>query len=63
MWITINLNNKNIIIVGQSYKNPNSSQENLDALKNLISNIAQPSKEHDHVLILGGFNYNKIDWN
>ena len=33
MWVTVNLNNKDKIIIGWIYKNPKSSQENLDALK------------------------------
>ena len=61
MWV--NLNNKDKIIIWCIYKSRNSSQENLDALKDLIRNIAQPNKEHSHVLIMGDFNYNKIDWN
>ena len=63
VWVTVKLNNKDKIIIGCIYKSPNSSQENLDALKDLICNIAQPIKEHSHVLIMGDFNYNKIDWN
>ena len=63
MWVTFNLNNKDKIIIGCIYKSPNSSQENLDALKDLIPNIAQPNKKHSHVLIMGDFKYNKIDWN
>ena len=63
MWVTVKLNNKDKIIIGCIYKSPNSSQENLDALKDLIRNIAQPNKEHSHLLIMGDFIYNKIDWN
>ena len=63
MWVTVNLNNKDKIIIRCIYQSPNSSQENLDALKDLIHNIAQPNKEHSHVRIMGDFNYNNIDWN
>ena len=53
-------------IIGITEINPKNCRYypgKLDALKDLIRNIAQPNKEHSHVLIMGDFNYNKIDWN
>ena len=44
MWVTVNLNKQDKIIIGCIYKSPNTSQENLDALKDLIRNIAQPKR-------------------
>ena len=49
IWISIKLNVKDKVIVGCVYKSPSSKQENLD-------------KEYSHILIMGDFNYPKINW-
>ena len=62
IWISIKLNAKDKVIVGCAYKSPSSKQENLDELKSLMRNVSQMDKEYSHILIMGDFNYPKINW-
>jgi hypothetical protein len=62
IWISIKLNAKDKVIVGCACKSPSSKQENLDELKSLMRNVSQMDKEYSHILIMGDFNYPKINW-
>jgi exonuclease III len=62
IWISIKLNAKDKVIVGCAYKSPSSKQENLDELKSLMRNVSYMDKEYSHILIMGDFNYPKINW-
>ena len=62
IWISIKLNAKDKVIVGCVYKIPSSKQEHLDELESLMRNVSQMDKEYLRILIMGDFNYPKINW-
>ena len=62
IWISIKLNAKDKVIVGCAYKSPGSKQANLDELKSLMRNVFHMDKGYSHILIMGNFNYPKINW-
>ena len=49
------------VLVGCLYKSPNTTEENVDRLFNLLKNHNELSS-FDKVLILGDFNYPNIQW-
>ena len=62
VWAKIKMSGKDILLVGCIYKSPNSDKENLDKLNELMINTSY-HKEYSHLLIMGDFNYPKLDWN
>ena len=54
------LKGKETLLVGSFYRSPNSTTENNDNLNELLEKISE--KTISHVLLLGDFNYPKIDW-
>lgn len=49
------------LLVGCIYKSPNSDKENLSLLNKMIIEASQ-MKQFSHLLIMGDFNYPKLDW-
>jgi endonuclease/exonuclease/phosphatase family metal-dependent hydrolase len=49
------------LLVGCIYKSPNSDKENLSLLNKMIIKASQ-MKQFSHLLIMGDFNYPKLDW-
>ena len=57
----IKLNNKDMLLLGCIYKSQNSSPENLDELNKLLTTISN-EKKFSHIMVMGDFNFPKIDW-
>ena len=55
------LRNNDKLLIGCTYKSPNSTQENNARLNNMIMDAAR-LKTFTHVLIGGDFNYQGINW-
>ena len=60
-WCKINLSGGDNIIIGCVYRSPNSTHENNLNLFDTIRDISGGNPSH--LLILGDFNINCIDWN
>ena len=43
------------------YKSPSSSPENLDELNKLLTTVSK-EKKFSHIMVIGDFNFPKIDW-
>ena len=50
----------NFLAIACVYRSPNSTVNNLDNLKVLLKNISD--KHNANLIVLGDFNYQKIDW-
>lgn len=61
VWTQIKLNNKDMLLLGCIYKSPNSSPENLDELDKLLTTVSK-EKKFSHIMVMGDFNFPKIDW-
>lgn len=62
VWAKIKISGKDTLLVGCVYKSPNSDQENLNELNEMMINTSY-IKEYSHLLIMGDFNYPKLDLN
>ncbi len=60
VWVTARLNKNDKLIIGLVYRSPSSTDENSKLLNDLIRR--QCSRGFSHVLIMGDFNMNHIDW-
>ena len=60
LFCTLKLKVKETLLVGSFYRSPNSTTENRDNLNELLEKISE--KKCSHVMLLGDFNYPKIDW-
>ena len=58
--ISIELKNKENLIIGAIYRSPSAGWENNDELCELLTNISNLPKTQG--LVIGDFNYPKIDW-
>ena len=61
VWAQIKLNNNDMLLLGCIYKSPSSSPENLDELNKLLITISK-EKKFSHIMVMGDFNFPKIDW-
>jgi exonuclease III len=61
IWIEIEANRKNKIIIGCIYRSPNSTQSNNDALIRQISEMCNLYNSQQ-TIIMGDFNYRNINW-
>ena len=61
VWIKVKLKGSDQLLVGCIYKSPNSDKENLSLLNKMIIKASQ-MKQFSHLLIMGDFNYPKLDW-
>jgi endonuclease/exonuclease/phosphatase family metal-dependent hydrolase len=61
VWIKLKLKGNDELLVGCIYKSPNSDKENLSLLNKMIIKASQ-MKQFSHLLIMGDFNYPKLDW-
>ena len=59
-FCTLNLKGKNTLLIGSFYSSPSSTTENNDNLNKLLDKINE--KFCSHVLLLGDFNYPRINW-
>ena len=59
LFCTLKLKGKETLLVGSFYRSPNKTENN-DNLNELLEKISE--KKISHVLLLGDFNYPKIDW-
>ena len=60
VWCQINLKNNDKMIVGCIYRSPNNTTENNKELFQLLSSVN--NKQFSHILIVGDFNCEEIDW-
>ena len=61
VWAQIRLNNNDMLLLGCIYKSPSSSPENLDELNKLLTTVSK-EKKFSHIMVMGDFNFPKIDW-
>ena len=61
VFVEINLNDRDKLLVGCIYRSDNGTEENNNNLRSLIREAA--SKTYSHILLMGDFNYPNIDWN
>ena len=61
IWIKIKLNGKDRMLIGCMYKSPSSEASNLKSLNEMIMQ-ATKTKEFSHQLIMGDFNFLKVNW-
>lgn len=61
VWVKIKLRGSDELLVGCVYKSPNSDKDNLSLLNKMIVEASQ-MKQFSHLLIMGDFNYPRIDW-
>ena len=61
VFVEINLNDRDKLLVGCIYRSDNGTEENNNNLRSLIREAA--SKTYLHILLMGDFNYPNIDWN
>ena len=59
-FCTSKLKGKNTLLIGSFYRSPGSTTENNDNLNKLLDKINE--KMCSHVLLLGDFNYPRINW-
>lgn len=59
-FCTLKLKGKDTLLIGSFYRSPNSTTENNDNLNKLLDKISE--NKFARVLLLGDFNYPKIDW-
>ena len=59
VWCEIIINSEKILL-GCIYRSPSSSVENNESLNKLLDQL--PSVQHDHLVIVGDFNFKEIDW-
>ena len=60
VWITIGLQGGDELLVGCIYRSPNSDKNNNECLRSSIKEAYNMNKSH--ILIVGDFNYPRIDW-
>jgi hypothetical protein len=61
VWAQIRLNNNDMLLLDCIYKSPSSSPENLDELSKLLTTVSK-EKKFSHIMVMGDFNFPKIDW-
>jgi hypothetical protein len=61
VWAHIRLINNDMLLLGCIYKSPSSSPENLDELNKLLTTVSK-EKKFSHIMVMGDFNFPKIDW-
>ena len=59
VWINLELDRTRLLL-GCIYRSPSSSSENNSELCNLLKKACQ--RKHDHLLLVGDFNYRDINW-
>ena len=59
VWCEILINSEKILL-GCIYRSPSSSVENNKSLNELLDHL--PSIQHDHLVMVGDFNFKEIDW-
>ena len=59
-FCTLKFKGKNTLLIGSFYRSPSSTTENNDNLNKLLDKINE--KNFSHVLLLGDFNYPRINW-
>lgn len=60
LWLETRLKGGDKMIIGSIYKSPNSGQESEGQIREMIRDMSM--KDYSHVLIIGDFNYNRINW-
>ena len=60
IWMKLRMNNNCDILIGCIYRSPNSSNENNEALLNLLQEACNINTLQK--IIVGDFNYKEIDW-
>lgn len=63
IWVNVKLTGADKLLIGCIYKSPNSDTNNLEALNELLVEVSNLKHVYTHLLILGDFNFPKIDWN
>ena len=61
IFVEINLNNEDKLLVGCIYRSESGTIENNNNLRVLIREAV--SKTYSHILLMGDFNYPDINWN
>ena len=60
VWVSIKLQGNDKLLIGCIYKSPNCDVDNLNELNSLISKVTKIG--YSHILIMGDFNFPKINW-
>lgn len=60
VWCKVKLKNRDNLILGCTYRSPNSSAENVSKLNTLLRDISDMNPSH--LLIMGDFNFKEINW-
>ena len=60
VWVDVNINKQDKILIGGIYRSPNSEHDNTQILFDLINRASQEKCKHK--IIVGDFNFPEIDW-
>ena len=60
VWVDVNINKQDKILIGGKYRSPNSEHDNTQILFDLINSACQEKCKHK--FIVGDFNFPEIDW-
>ena len=60
VWVDVNINKQDRILIGGIYRSPNSEHDNTQILFDLINSACQEKCKHK--IIVGDFNFPEIDW-
>ena len=60
IWLDINMIGNDKLLIGCVYRSPNSSQEDNNHLRELITKVT--NMKYSHLLIMGDFNFPGINW-
>ena len=61
LWLKINVNKNDKLLVGCMYRSPNSEDANTEEMLNVLKQVTQSNISD--ILIMGDFNYPNINWN
>ena len=61
VWVEVNLKNNDRVLIGCIYRSNSNNQEENEALNSTLRSIANNNK-FSHLLLMGDFNFNNIDW-
>jgi endonuclease/exonuclease/phosphatase family metal-dependent hydrolase len=62
VWCRIELHCNKTLTIGCIYHSPSSNREDHEDLLDLINQVGRNAGEHNHLVILGDFNFPDIDW-
>ncbi|CAG2257804.1 unnamed protein product [Mytilus edulis] len=60
VWVHIRLVSGDKLLIGCIYRSPNGQDNNDESLRKLFKDVV--SRDYSHILLMGDFNYDKINW-